>query len=370
MEQLLKFKDFKQVARVCVDGIYFKGDVELCKNFSYKDKKTFENEAGKSYCIDFYDPYKHYYWENNKYHEFNKDFKQSKNRENNQYEFHKGPGGAGKTHNNLIDTGLIDILFASNSWKLSRAKAKEYDINSTCFYHLLTEDPEVWRPLYKKYSVILVDEVSMLSNHNKNIIINRFKDHKIIFCGDVGYQLDPVYSPYEYANELIGGFKPEGMKIVEHNTMYRCKCPVLKDNLLNLRKLIDTNGDKINTEDLLKILKNTKINNKNNIDYKSTDFIITNTHLKKDEYTEKFIDLEKYYITNKTREYSKGEILYEKPTGKGISCERRHGFTIHSLQGETAENKLFIDIRGIKSLKMLYTAISRVKYWKQIIFIE
>jgi len=408
MEQLLKFKDFKQVARVCVDGIYFKGDVELCKNFSYKDKKTFENEAGKSYCIDFYDPYKHYYWENNKYHEFNKDFKQSKNRENNQYEFHKGPGGAGKTHNNLIDTGLIDILFASNSWKLSRAKAKEYDINSTCFYHLLTEDPEVWRPLYKKYSVILVDEVSMLSNHNKNIIINRFKDHKIIFCGDVGYQLDPVYSPYEYANELIGGFKPEyteyyfndnnteiiqekgnellllnnscidgpmkkrivKIPIIEHNTMYRCKCPVLKDNLLNLRKLIDTNGDKINTEDLLKILKNTKINNKNNIDYKSTDFIITNTHQRKDEYTEKFIDLEKYYITNKTREYSKGEIVFKKPTGKGISCERRHGYTCHSLQGETAENKLFIDITGFKSLKILYTAVSRAKYWNQIIFIK
>ena len=402
MEQLLKFKDFKQVARVCVDGIYFKGDVELCKNFSYKDKKTFENEAGKSYCIDFYDPYKHYYWENNDKYDL------SKNRENNQYEFHKGPGGAGKTHNNLIDTGLIDILFASNSWKLSRSKAKEYNIDSTCFYHLLTEDPEVWRPLYKKYSVILVDEVSMLSNHNKNIIINRFKDHKIIFCGDVGYQLDPVYSPYEYANELIGGFKPEyteyyfndnnteiiqekgnellllnnscidgpmkkrivKIPIIEHNTMYRCKCPVLKDNLLNLRKLIDTNGDKINTEDLLKILKNTKINNKNNIDYKSTDFIITNTHQRKDEYTEKFIDLEKYYITNKTREYSKGEILYEKPTGKGISCERRHGYTCHSLQGETAENKLFIDITGFKSLKMLYTAISRVKYWNQIVFIE
>ena len=408
MEQLLKFKDFKQVARVCVDGIYFKGDVELCKNFSYKDKKTFENEAGKSYCIDFYDPYKHYYWENNKYHEFNKDFKQSKNRENNQYEFHKGPGGAGKTHNNLIDTGLIDILFASNSWKLSRAKAKEYDIDSTCFYHLLTEDPEVWRPLYKKYSVILVDEVSMLSNHNKNIIINRFKDHKIIFCGDVGYQLDPVYSPYEYAKQLIGGFKPEyteyyfndnnteiiqekgnellllnnscidgpmkkrivKIPIIEHNTMYRCKCPVLKDNLLNLRKLIDTNGDKINTEDLLKILKNTKINNKNNIDYKSTDFIITNTHQRKDEYTEKFIDLEKYYITNKTREYSKGEIVFKKPTGKGISCERRHGYTCHSLQGETAENKLFIDITGFKSLKILYTAVSRAKYWNQIIFIK
>lgn len=364
IEQLLKFKDFKQVSRVCVDGIYFKGDVELCKNFSYKDKKTFENEPAKSYCIDFYEPYEDYYWEDNDKYDL------SKNRENNQYEFHKGPGGAGKTHNNLIDTGLIDILFASNSWKLSRAKAKEYDIDSTCFYHLLTEDPEVWRPLYKKYSVILVDEVSMLSNDNKNIIINRFKDHKIIFCGDVGYQLDPVYSPYEYAKQLIGGFKPEGMKIVEHNTMYRCKCPVLKDNLLNLRKLIDNNGDKINTEDLLKILKNTKINNKNNIDYSSTDFIITNTHLKKDEYTEKFIDLEKYYITNKTREYSKGEILYEKPTGKGISCELRHGFTIHSLQGETAENKLFIDIRGIKSLKMLYTAISRVKYWNQIIFIE
>jgi hypothetical protein len=75
-------------------------------------------------------------------------------------------------------------------------------------------------------------------------------------------------------------------------------------------------------------------------------------------------------ITNNTRDYSNGEIIIGDPPGKGVATKLRHGFTIHSIQGETAENKLFIDIRGMTDLKMLYTAISRAQYWDQIVFVR
>jgi len=368
LEQLSKFKNFSQVGRVCVDGIYFKGEVELCELFSYKEQKTFGNDPCKYYCEDLSETYGYGDWEDSDSYGC-----KGKDREHNLIEYHKGAGGTGKTHYNLTDKGLVSIVFISPSWKLSRRKNNDYGVDSKCFYHVLTEDPDVWRPIYYNYSTIIIDEVSMLKDSEKNIIIERFNKHKIIFCGDVGFQLDPVYTAEDITNNNVGAFKPEykGNKIptIEHNTMHRCRCNILKENLLMLRDLIEKVGDKIDNKDLLNILKNVKILDKDNIDYDIKDYIITKTHLLKDCYTEKYKDLEKYYIMSKSRDYCNGDIVIgEKP--KIVKSEIRHAFTIHSLQGETAEHKLFIDITGINSLRMLYTAISRAKYWNQIVFIE
>jgi len=365
LEQLSKFKNFNQVARVCVDGIYFKGEVEVCELFSYKEDKTFGNDPCHTYCEDNSDSIKYNVW-------FEENFL-GKDRVHNLIEYHKGAGGTGKTHYNLTDKGLNSIVFISPSWKLSRRKNNDYGVDSKCFYHILTEDPDVWRPIYYNYSTIIIDEVSMLKDSEKNIIINRFNKHKIIFCGDVGFQLDPVYTAEDIKNRNIGAFKPvykdKIIPTIEHNTMHRCKCNILKENLLMLRELIEKVGDKIDNKNLLDILKNVKIHDKDNIDYDIKDYIITKTHLLKDDYTEKYKDLEKYYVMSKSRDYCNGDIVIgQKP--KLVKSEIRHAFTIHSLQGETAEYKLFIDINGINSLRMLYTAISRAKYWNQIVFIK
>ena len=159
------------------------------------------------------------------------------------------------------------------------------------------------------------------------------------------------------------------MPTIKHNTMHRCKCDILKHNLLMLRKILASRKIDRITDDEINKLINGKTIDKENIDYAIEDYIITNTHKKKDVYSEKYKDILKYYIQQNTRDYCNGEIVFnEKPIG--VKSEIRHGYTIHSLQGETAENKLFIDITGIKSLKMLYTAISRAKYWHQVIFIK
>tara|TARA_S200002703_G_scaffold118221_1_gene103860 strand:+ start:647 stop:3547 length:2901 start_codon:yes stop_codon:yes gene_type:complete len=365
LEQLSKFKDFSQVARVCVDGIYFKGDVEVCDLFSYKEDKTFGNDPCRTYCEDNSNDGNYDIWEDDDY--------LGKDREHNLIEYHKGAGGTGKTHYNLTDKGLNSIVFISPSWKLARRKNEDYGVDSKCFYHLLTEDPDVWRPIYNNYSTLIIDEVSMMKDSEKNIIINKFNKHKIIFCGDVGFQLDPVYTAEDIKNRNLTAFKPEynGKKIptIEHNTMHRCKCPILKENLLMLRELIKKVGDKIDNKNLLDILKNVTIHDKDNIDYDIKDYIITKTHLLKDEYTEKYINLEKYYVMSKSRDYCNGDIVIgEKP--KIVKSEIRHAFSIHSMQGETAEHKLFIDIRGINSLRMIYTAVSRSRYWNQIRFIK
>lgn len=69
--------------------------------------------------------------------------------------------------------------------------------------------------------------------------------------------------------------------------------------------------------------------------------IICNTHVQKDNYTNIFKakpELDKYYITNnKSHGYYNGDIIMDKlpSTILPSSYEVRHGYTIHSIQGET-----------------------------------
>ena len=67
----------------------------------------------------------------------------------------------------------------------------------------------------------------------------------------------------------------------------------------------------------------------------------------------------KYIVNENTRLYKKGQIIYDDIDG--INTEKRHGYTIHSVQGETFTGKIFIDTRNHKSIRMLYTAVSRAK---------
>ena len=92
--------------------------------------------------------------------------------------------------------------------------------------------------------------------------------------------------------------------------------------------------------------------------------ILTYTNKRKDEFTEMYKDLEKYYITENTQNYSNGEIVLHKP--ENTRCELRHAYTTHSIQGETTEHNLYIDITHINYKKMLYTALSRARYYDQI----
>ena len=106
--------------------------------------------------------------------------------------------------------------------------------------------------------------------------------------------------------------------------------------------------------------------------YTVDDLILAATHKSKDRYTEMFSHLEKYKITKKfnidDKMFYNGDIVFSKPS-KG-SYQLMHCFTIHSIQGETAENNLFIDISKRFSAHMLYTALSRAQYISQIYLVN
>lgn len=352
LEQLMEF-EYDNIVRVCVDGIYFRGEAPILKNvFRLKnDKMTLANMASDSYV--------------DKAVEKPLIVNGYKSREHYAKELHLGEGGCGKTHFNCNDKGFIRPLFIAPSWKLARAKQNEIGICSSVWARALTSDPE--RISYvKAYSnVLIVDEVSMLSQNQKLKLFELYGDMKIIFCGDLGYQLPCI----EGEEMGIDGFD----NIVRHTTDYRCKCPLLKTIKNDLRLMIEYNRpvEEINHltitefEKLGRVISVSELKNMYNVN----DMILAGTNSVKDFYTNMFLGKDKYYITENNRLYCNGDIVIgSKP--ENTKCEERHCFTAHSIQGETATHKLFIDSSKMFDSRMFYTAISRAKTLDQIYIIQ
>ena len=194
----------------------------------------------------------------------------------------------------------------------------------------------------------------MMSNECKELILKRFAGLKIIMCGDIGFQLDNIGDGTP--------FKKEGFDYYEeHNNNYRVKCDKLKFLLNKIRNKIASGYGSKDIKDY--ILANFK-QVKDIPNYSVNDMILTYTNKRKDIFTEMYKHLDKYYITENTQMYSNGEITLHRP--ENTRCELRHAYTTHSIQGETAEHNLYIDIKFINYKKMLYTALSRARKYDQI----
>jgi len=358
LEQLFEI-DYKNVIRVCVDGIYHKQEKVNLKNvFRVKnDNKNFTNEPSLKYCNNIN---KYSGIINNNLPIF---------RENYSKELHLGEGGCGKTHYNCNDKGLIKVLFLAPSWKLASIKKKETNINCNVWANALTDDVEKIKMIKEKFNVLIIDEVSMLTNNQKKQYFKLYGDMKLIFCGDLGYQLMSIIGEEMNKNEFDN--------IVNHDTDYRCKDIKLKEIKNILRKMIKERKTKdeinkflkIKFRELNKFVSITELKEK----YKIEDMILTGNNIFKDYFTSLFsgkFNKEKYYITENNRLYSNGEIIISEAKPENIRSEIRHSFTTHSIQGETAHKNLYIDINNMFDPRMAYTAISRAKTLEQIFFIE
>ena len=350
LEQLMSM-NYDDIIRVVCDGIFHYGDYELLNNFRMEEKEI----CYKQFCSGTFISNR---W-------IDKTWKSGKQRHHHKTEFHKGAGGTGKTTKLLVDQGFQKLCYVSPSWKLARQKQKEYNIPCNVYHNLISKDPARWRPTIKNHNVLVIDEVSMLNNKFKELFFERFKECKIIMCGDIGHQLDGIDDPVLKVPYVK--FNEEGFDYIEeHTTNYRVKCDKLLTKLNLIRKLQITAPHRIKQY----VLNNfQKIDSQRDEikDYKVQDMILARTHKEKDIYTEKFKHLEKYYITENTQNYSNGEIVYTKPIN--TRYELRHAYTTHSIQGETAEHNLYICINDMYNHKMIYTALSRARRWDQIYLI-
>jgi hypothetical protein len=265
-----------------------------------------------------------------------------------------GQGGGGKTHRNLIDKGLIRPLYVAPSYKLTRSKQLEYDIDTHVLANLLS--PNKHDEIIRKYNTIIIDEASMISEGARNLIYNMYSKCKLIFCGDVGYQAEPVegreidMNMFENINEVT--------------VNYRSKCEQLNKLIQKIREGIksgERNGMKY-IKDIQRITRPELLNK-----YTTTDIILTHTNNTITMYNE-LIDKEKYLVTKSCKKFSRGEVFLEKP--KTNHFEKTNAFTTHSVQGETFNENIFIDIELAYNIKLLYTAVSRAKYLNQVYIIN
>lgn len=352
--------DINNIVRVCVDGIYYINDEPIMNNFQIKKEMNLGNDPGSCYLsldngiIEDDD-------DDDDEEEINLKYDCGVFRDHYEKELHIGQGGSGKTHYNLSDKGLQNILFVAPSWKLAREKQKEMNCDVNVVANLLCKDKCF---NFRRYNVIIFDECSMMTNETKKTIFKLYRGLKLIFCGDVGYQLPPVeeeYTPFNYQN-----FD----NIIEHKNDYRCNCKILKDLKNIIRDCIKNNYNinKINEIGFNYLVKNNrtiKIKDLKSI-YCKDDLILCNTNNRSTIYNDMFSNIEKYLIKNNSKDYSNGDIVYSKPNVKN---ELRHGYTVHSIQGETAKNKLFIDKEKFFTSQSFYTAISRAKNINQIYLI-
>lgn len=349
LDQLLTM-DHNNLIRVCVDGIYYRGEETFSDVFVQKTKMTFENIAGDSYVSNISD--------------FNQSWNCGEYKPNNRLELYIGEGGNGKTHKNLLDKGLQRVLYVAPSWKLAEKKRQEYGVDKEVWANILTNDPEIYGSIKRRYNVFIVDEVSMMTEENKKNLFEKYDNIKLIFCGDIGYQAPPFSIDGKPVKEIT----EEGFDIIyKEKVNYRYKCERLKSIIAMIREMITYGRSDIEVNNYVKSMFTKKTNEDIKKMYSINDMILSRSHLIKDTYTEMFKDMQKWYVTKNTRLYKNGQIVIgDKPD---TTCEIRHAYTIHSIQGETAEDKLFINMEKCYDSRLLYTAISRARRAEQIILI-
>jgi hypothetical protein len=369
IDQLLSM-DYNDIRRICVDGIYYRGDYNFTETFQKKIEIKLENSASDNYCSNIFDLDK-------KSFDYDKKLKLTNNpfRKSYKTELFLGAGGNGKTHLNLTDKGLVNILFVAPSWELATEKKKEYNVDSTVIYRALDNvaDENNAKNFIKRYNTIIFDEASMITEEQRKIIFTIYSNCKIIFCGDIGYQLPPISGCVMKSNNF------ENIQILDKN--FRFKCDKHIQIITQVRNLIKSNTD-INIINKYIFDNYTKIKFENIKDYSVEDIILcsrTRCNVEghksscncngknfSSEWNLKFGDT-KFKCLERGNGLFNGSIVYEKPYN--IKYEIRHGFTIHSVQGKTYKNKIYIDSRNLFSSTMGYTAISRAEYWDQIIIV-
>jgi hypothetical protein len=155
------------------------------------------------------------------------------------------------------------------------------------------------------------------------------------------------------------------LKLMEYTKVftedYRCKCDKLKDLKENLRgqyrwkpEEVYNSLRQITEEELIK-------------EYNVKDYVLASTRKRVNHFTA-ILSGEKYRVMKNNDKYCNGDILFEWPDN--TVCERRHAFTVHSVQGKTIRDRIYIDIDEMFDPKIFYVAVSRAEKIDQICIVK
>ena len=359
--QLFQFK-YDNIVRVVMDGIFYTGETpKIINKFREKPAELMNDECFFINRLNCYNQDLEIELKDLQYYNKNDD---------GRLIGLIGAGGNGKSYNSITKNKNLNILYIAPSYTLARSKKEEFDyINEDVYANVL--EGRKWKLKHRDYNIIIIDEITMITEKIKRRFIEMFGYSKIYFCGDldeeVSYQLPPIKDEVMSLEDLD--------IIYEYKKNYRFKCDKLKKIIWFLRKRIK---DGINSNIVLKQFTNMMEKENRVIDieelkelYKIEDIILSSrkkcrkhencncstNHIK---LFNDLFDYEKYLITKNTDDLSNGDIVYN-PEKIYKYMERRNSFTIHQIQGKTIkDNKVFIYSKNFFDITMLYVAVMRV----------
>jgi hypothetical protein len=207
--------------------------------------------------------------------------------------------------------------------------------------------------ILKFNNVLIFDEVSQYTEFEKLQLFETYSTCKLIFCGDIGFQL-PAITGNSMTHK---GFND----VAELKQNYRLTCDKHAAICKSVRDMISSKVERKRINDYI-VASYENVTELDN--YKPQDIIICSKHDICKQWDDTFPE-NKWSCLEINKDYSRGDIVCgERPTdGK---FEKRHGYTIHSVQGETFEETIYIDARNLFDPTMGYTAISRARKHSQI----
>ena len=397
--QLEQFK-YDNIMRVVVDGIYFKNEIidnyvedgivkenynikkwfgkdedaeeefiqsgiKLISSFRWKPQNFKSNHGGDSYISNDY--------------KFRRDLISDK-----RIDFmpamkavlYSGAGGTGKTYTNLNMGNKVGLRYMGHSNKLCRAVKAEYpNLKVNPYQWLLLKNYEL-EQVVNTASFILIDEASTLTTNMINTIKEKTRGIPLVFMGDITHQCLPICIDKDYKYN-IKQIEKQFDKIIElgkDGKIRRFKdCDKQLGVAREVREMMDKNYSIIQIKDYCKKQYGT-INEDDLLkEIRIKDIVLSSTHNNKNSLSEKISKVlePKYFIKKTVGGYFASDIVYEKPNISEKSYDIQYCYTIHSVQGETVEDNqnLYIDASNLICKRVLYTAISRAKYARQIKFI-
>ena len=209
-----------------------------------------------------------------------------------------------------------------------------------------------------------------------NTIKEKTRGIPLVFMGDITHQCLPICIDKDYKYN-IKQIEKQFDKIIElgkDGKIRRFKdCDKQLGVAREVREMMDKNYSIIQIKDYCKKQYGTISKDDLLKEIRIKDIVLSSTHNNKNSLSEKISKVlePKYFIKKTIGGYFASDIVYEKPTISEKAYDIQYCYTIHSVQGETVEDNqyLYIDASNLICKRVLYTAISRAKYARQIKFI-
>lgn len=352
MMEIMRNIPQQSLIKVILDGIYFRGDIPDIV-LPYKNNKELKKH------IAFKD-----YWYNeskvdvSKWAEYKKEFDGNC--------VLAGAGGTGKTHTILNDKGFVNPKYVVPMHSLGQEIRNKYGVSYDTMHKFIGKGCISRRAESDIVpSVVLIDELTMHDGSDIEKAIAMYPESLIFVAGDIDKK-----QWYQCRNGDNGEFnelwQPADWRYVFFEKDYRSL-----DNELRQFKL-----------DVREKMREVFTDGKNRDANKIKDWVLSNYKtISMDEAINDFLSrpaaeclwIAGTHNTNKkllengvVSGYIKNKQITFCPDG----AEKRGSFTIHSFQGLTISDKrVFISMDNFE-YAMFYTAVSRVRNFKQIILVN